>query len=406
MKRIVVALLLNCLTLSAGATTYLINPEGTGDFPTIQAGVNEMIDGDVLMLADGVYRGQGNRDIDLQGKAIGIRSQAGSPIGCIIGCEQSGRGFIFQSGEPTQCELRAVTIANGRPGPGNPDLGGGALGCINNACPTISRCIFRDNEAYFGGAVHVQDATPLLTQCSFLRNAATSYGGGGLLVLDGAAHVKECVFVHNTAPGCGGGARCCAGSAGSLFEDCVFTENEAFCFGGGVRCCDPVTFRRCVFRWNLSWDSGGGLSLGADGGEVSQCTFYGNSSHMSGAGISTWGPTIISNTIVSHSARGTGISCGDEATIHCCNLFGNAGGDWVGTIAHLLGVEGNICEDPLYCDPETGDLTISSLSPCAPFSEPNPECDLIGALPVACGPSLTRPTSWGAIKAMFRSPER
>ena len=43
------------------ATTYLVNPEGTGDFPTIQAAIDAVVDGDIIELNDGTFTGDGNR---------------------------------------------------------------------------------------------------------------------------------------------------------------------------------------------------------------------------------------------------------------------------------------------------------------------------------------------------------
>ena len=80
---------------------------------------------------------------------------------------------------------------------------------------------------------------------------------------------------------------------------------------------------------------------------------------------------------------------------------GNAGGDWVGTIADQYGIEGNICEDPLFCDPENGDFTLDAASPCAPFSEPNPECDLIGVWPIGCGLTVTDSRTWSDVKSLY-----
>jgi len=68
-------------------------------------------------------------------------------------------------------------------------------------------------------------------------------------------------------------------------------------------------------------------------------------------------------------------------------VYGNAGGDWTGCIADQYGINGNISEDPLFCDAENGDFTIrDDYSPCAPAN--NPECGLIGALGVDCIPIL------------------
>jgi hypothetical protein len=94
----------------------------------------------------------------------------------------------------------------------------------------------------------------------------------------------------------------------------------------------------------------------------------------------------VGNTIVAFSAEGEGVSAaGPCPTLRCCDLFGNAGGDWIGCLAEQLDpVYGNISEDPLFCDPATGDLHLREDSPCAPFSPSNPDCDLVGAWPVGC----------------------
>ena len=91
-----------------------------------------------------------------------------------------------------------------------------------------------------------------------------------------------------------------------------------------------------------------------------------------------------------------------EYDLHCCDIYGNTGGDYHFWIESQYGINGNISENPQFCDPDSGDFTVDSASPCAPFTEPNPECDLIGAWPVGCGETPATSRTWGAIKAMFR----
>jgi hypothetical protein len=61
------------------------------------------------------------------------------------------------------------------------------------------------------------------------------------------------------------------------------------------------------------------------------------------------------------------------------DIHGNTGGDWTGPLAGLLGEQGNIDADPLYCDFQT--YGISSESPCAAA---NNDRGLIGAREVGC----------------------
>lgn len=68
--------------------------------------------------------------------------------------------------------------------------------------------------------------------------------------------------------------------------------------------------------------------------------------------------------------------------ISCTDIHGNADGDWVFPFADLLGKDGNICADPLFCDPDSGDFTLAGSSPCLPGA--HPDCGLMGAHGVGC----------------------
>ena len=98
---------------TASGTTYVVRPDGTGDFPTIQAAIDAADSMDVIELTNGTFVGEGNRNIDYLGKAITVRSQSGIPDSCIIDVQYLGRGFTFHSGEDTTSVLEGVTITNG-----------------------------------------------------------------------------------------------------------------------------------------------------------------------------------------------------------------------------------------------------------------------------------------------------
>ena len=95
---------------------FSVLPDGSGDYPTIQAAIDDVLDGDIVELADGVFTGEGNRDLNFNGRPITVRSASGDPDACIIDCggdPEEHRGFNFISGEDAASILEGITIRNG-----------------------------------------------------------------------------------------------------------------------------------------------------------------------------------------------------------------------------------------------------------------------------------------------------
>lgn len=160
----------------AQGETYLVRPDGTGDYATIQEAVNHAQDGDVIELADGTYVGDGNRDVDYLGKGIAIRSVSGSPETCVIDCGGvvHHRGFVLADVGP-EAELEGITVCNGY------EAVGGAVLCSGVSSPRIRNCSFVGNTGIFsGGAIYVDvDSHILLSGCIFWGNRNGDTGGDG-----------------------------------------------------------------------------------------------------------------------------------------------------------------------------------------------------------------------------------
>jgi hypothetical protein len=185
----------------------------------------------------------------------------------------------------------------------------------------------------------------------------------------------------------------------------AFVENHAY--GGGAMqfAYGSPTLVECSLVGNTSDWYGGGIRTGETSLRLMSCTLALNSAALQGGGVSGASNThfVLENSIIAFSTSGEGVHChpSSSAELVCCDIYGNAGGDYFGCIADQLGQNGNISEDPLFCDPPAWDFTIRSDSPCAPDS--NPECGLIGALPVGCEePTAVEVTTWGRIKAQNR----
>jgi hypothetical protein len=97
---------------------------------------------------------------------------------------------------------------------------------------------------------------------------------------------------------------------------------------------------------------------------------------------------------------------GHSTFLTCCDVYGNAGGDWVGCLAGQSGNYGNLSADPLFCDATNNNFGLGANSPCAPDQSPA-QCGLIGARPVVCGPigvSSEVPTPSPASVLVFPNP--
>ena len=77
------------------------------------------------------------------------------------------------------------------------------------------------------------------------------------------------------------------------------------------------------------------------------------------------------------------------ATLTCCDLWDNLGGDG-GSDCAAPGTDGTFSMNPLFCDLDGRDYRLRADSPCA--TENSGACGLIGAFLVACEPesSATR----------------
>jgi predicted outer membrane repeat protein len=194
------------LTSAASAAIYTVSPISTvGDFPNIQTAVDSVLDGDTILLLDGTFTGEGNRDIDFHGKAITVRSASGAPELCMIDCEGSEedphQGFLFVHGEGPSSVLEGVTVTGGYEC-NYMDYGGAVL--ILSSSPTINDCVFSGNSAFAGGAMACGEGSPTLTDCVFSLNTAETSGGAFHGGGESAPTFIGCTFSENTAMGGGG----------------------------------------------------------------------------------------------------------------------------------------------------------------------------------------------------------
>ncbi len=275
-----------------------------GDSTTIQGGINGTVDGDTVLVADGTYTGDGNRDLDFLGKAIVVMSENGPEV-TIIDCEGSEpnphRGFYFHSGEDSTSVIQGFTVQNGFavPAPG--------IRC-SGASPTIRGNIIRRNQTWdSSGGIHCYQSSAVIKGNTVVENGVTQNSGGGIYCYDSSPSITDNLIMGNGNDWGSGGGICCINSS-PVIEGNTIVDN-----GTG----DP--------RYN--YGAGGGIYCsGNSGGTVIGNTVSGNSSEGTGGGIAIYDASVVmDNSIEENSAYrgGGGIVCGGSAVVTANYILGN-----------------------------------------------------------------------------------
>lgn len=214
-----------------------------GDWPTIQEGIDAAAEGDTVFVANGIWAGPGNVNLDFGGKAIIVRS-VGGPEQCIIDCDGAEAGFYFHSTEGETSEVRGFTIRNGICG----------IEC-DHASPTIRGNRIIGNTLLAGINCH-DYSSPLIVDNFIFDNFCNS-GGGILCYSYGSPRIINNAIVGNEASQGGGGISC--------FYDCNVTlinntiaDNNILMYswpGGGIGCWDATLLvENCIIWGNEQED--------------------------------------------------------------------------------------------------------------------------------------------------------
>lgn len=168
--------------------------------------------GCTLHVAEAVYSGELNRNIDLGTRWIEVIGE-GSSQNTIIDCEEAGRAF--EIGYAARPRFISLTFRNGR-------------------------------TSQYGGAVLCRDGSPTFIDCHF--ESCTSSKGGALAFLAwGSPHLVDCHFQFCSASL--GGAIFVEGEVQAIVEACRVSSCNA-ASGGGIFSKDlaDLTCRNCLFE--------------------------------------------------------------------------------------------------------------------------------------------------------------
>ncbi|MDH3197519.1 MAG: T9SS type A sorting domain-containing protein [Candidatus Krumholzibacteria bacterium] len=276
------------------------------DAPTIQAGIDSALAGDTVAVDCGTYY---EYNITMKSGVV-LRSQTGLADCVTIDAQDLDR----------------------------------VMYCPNAAAGTVIDGITMTagNTTAEGGGLYAPNSDLTITDCAFIGNTGNSAGGG--ISATGPLRVTDCVFSDNWAWLIGGGAVRSQNSS-PVFTRCVFANNEAS-YAGAVRAdyALPPSYPPMVFD---------------------QCTLVGNEGVLTVGAVFANGILVqVNRSIVAFGLGPAPFWVNNPITFTCTDIYGNAGGDWVGSYAGQLGTNGNISADPEFCDVASGNYHLAGSSPC------------------------------------------
>jgi parallel beta-helix repeat protein len=300
-----------------------------GGQPNIQAGLDAANTYDTVLVGDGTFTGDGNRDIDFGGKAVVLMSENGpefTTIDCEAGPSDAHWAFYFDSDEDRSSVVSGFTMTNAFT-----DEQGAIF--ISSSSPTIEDCIIMGND------------------CSGIR----VHGYGSYPLVDG------CVISHNTCHG--------VSVADILWPTANIEMLNSLVYGNSMSGLQIFSAEDVIVT-NCTFASNGGAGIHIEGDPPNM-----------GPGRD---PTRVISNCISAFNSGPGIErvfFDSPYLFYCNDSYGNGGGDFVNVDAYWGDPNGNFSLHPLFC-PAEWDYHIHSGSPCAPS---NNDCEtLIGALDIGC----------------------
>ncbi|MEJ2637074.1 MAG: T9SS type A sorting domain-containing protein [Calditrichia bacterium] len=316
-----------------------------GDQPTIQAGINQSINGDTVLVDTGRYY----ETINFNGKNIVLASHfildrdTSKILQTILDKNKSGRIITINSNEDSSAKLIGFTIQNGASGQG------GGIFC-EHSNPILSDLIIQNNFAgFYGGGIFATNAN-LKIMNTVIKNNDVGYNdwvayGGGIYLGHSNSIMENVRIINNGAAGGLGGSD-----------------------GGGIFCSYSILKLKNVLVCK-NFAAGGpveGAGVTGHDSEINLVNSTISNNHWNGLG------TINSNIIMINSIvwnnQGKELSLylesSDEVKLVNNDIMDTANSVYTDRPANIFWIGNNIESDPLFKDPNTDNYDLLPASPC------------------------------------------
>jgi len=383
---------LTCSKILANTNYVSLSGSHTPPFDTwskaatnIQAAVDMAIEGDLVLVTNGTYKGIGHEINDFGfsvvsiTNAITVKSVNGAKVTIVDG-EKQRRPFYVGNGTV----LDGFILTNGwlvADSGGNKDMGGGAI-CVGSS--TIKNCNIVNNYAWSGGGGIYCYYGGTVMNCRISYNIADHFCGG----ISAGNFVSNCIVNANKAKYFAAGIGINEGIIVNsiVINNSVFEgEVDPYTGGGGIFASKGAIIDKCVITNNTSYKNAGVYSkrdaMNSKGVNIYN-SLIANNIGVYGAGIGSFGSDLpIENlvlencTIVNNYATnsGGGLYAFRNSDVRNCIIYNNHGGDVVemnrvdidySCIGDGYPGTGNISNNPAFVNPDAGNYRLRNDSPC------------------------------------------
>jgi FlgD Ig-like domain/Right handed beta helix region len=345
--RITFVLLLLCASvLNASARTLIIEADGSGDYPTIQAGITVAVHHDTLLVMPGTYY----ESISYEGKKITIGSkylttgdESWIEQTIIDGSTYPTSVVVFASNEESQSILAGLTITGGFGSLYGLTYGAGI--CVFESSPTLHHLHIRENGSnnpdLIGGGIAIMRGSPALESLRIENNEAGNYGAGIAFMGDQCRVVlRECTLSGNI--GHFSNMLDVDYGATVTLENCLLAANSGGSNYTGIYCVNGS-------RLNLI-----GVTLASNSGRQVRLA---SGSTMVMINSIAWG---------NFTPEFVMLGYGDPSTLVVthCDISGGYDGIETNGNGNVVWLDGNLDSDPLFNEPDASDFTLDMNSPC------------------------------------------